>query len=164
MPAESAIRVSPVTPALREALLRLHVKPEQADFVSPVAVTLPDAERSHGSTPMAILHGDTPIGYYRIEHDARSITTLVSEGDAVGLRSFQIGAEWQGRHLGTAALDALLTDLAVRHSYACRVMLTVNCRNHAALALYHHAGFVDGDALYHGGRSGPQLLLWRDLP
>jgi RimJ/RimL family protein N-acetyltransferase len=164
MHAATAIRVAPITPDLREAMLRLRVRPEQDDFVSPVAVTLPDAEQCDGSTPMAILLGDTPVGYYRIEHSARSIVAHTVEADTLGLRSFQIDARWQGRHLGTDALTVLLADLAARHPKARRILLTVNCRNAAALALYRGAGFEDSDELYHGGRSGPQHLLWRDLP
>ena len=44
------------------------------------------------------------------------------------------------------------------------IVLTVNCNNAAALALYLRAGFRDSGTLYHGGRSGPQHLLWCHLP
>ncbi|MEW9571502.1 GNAT family N-acetyltransferase [Rhodanobacter sp. Si-c] len=158
------LRVCPVTPALREAVLHLHVGPEQEGFVSPPARTLPDAEQCPGSEPMAILLGDTPIGYYRIEHSARSLTGRDDDADALGLRSFQLDAAWQGRGLGVIAMDALLADLAQRHPQARRIVLTVNCDNTAALTLYLRAGFVDSGTLYHGGRSGPQHLLWRALP
>jgi RimJ/RimL family protein N-acetyltransferase len=164
MPTPPAIRVCPVTHALREAALRVRVSPAQDDFVSPPAITLPDAERCPGSTPMAILLGDTVVGYYRIEQSARTLTGHDSESDALGLRSFQIDAAWQGRGLGARALDALLDDLARRHPQARRLVLTVDRSNAAALALYRRAGFVDDGRLYHGGRSGPQLLLWRSLP
>ena len=107
MSAPPAIRVCPVTPALREAVLRLHVRPEQDCFVSPPARTLPDAEQCPGSEPMVILLGDTPIGYYRIERSARSLTGHDDDADALGLRSFQLDAAWQGRGLGMLALDAL---------------------------------------------------------
>ena len=164
MSAPPAIRVCPVTPALREAVLRLHVRPEQDCFVSPPARTLPDAEQCPGSEPMVILLGDTPIGYYRIERSARSLTGHDDDADALGLRSFQLDAAWQGRGLGMLALDALLADLAQRHPQAHRLVLTVNCDNSAALALYRRVGFADSGTLYHGGRSGPQHLLWRILP
>ncbi|HEX7731437.1 MAG TPA: GNAT family N-acetyltransferase [Rhodanobacter sp.] len=164
MPAPPAIRVCPVTPALRDAVLGLRVRPEQDGFVSPPARTLPDAEQCPDSEPMAILLGDTAIGYYRIERSARSLTGRDADADALGLRSFQLGAAWQGRGLGALAMDALLADLALRHPQARRMLLTVSCANAAALALYLRAGFVDGNTLYHGGRSGPQHVLWRALP
>ena len=164
MPAPPAIRVCPVTPALRDAVLGLRARPEQDGFVSPPARTLPDAEQCPGSEPMAILLGEAVVGYYRIEHSARSLTGRGDEANALGLRSFQLGAAWQGRGLGALAMDALLADLALRHPQARRMLLTVSCANAAALALYLRAGFVDGNTLYHGGRSGPQHVLWRALP
>jgi RimJ/RimL family protein N-acetyltransferase len=164
MTALPAIRVCPITPALREAVLRLHVRPEQEGFVSPPACTLPDAEQCHGSEPMAILIGDTVIGYYRIERSAHSLTGRDTDADALGLRSFQLDAAWQGRGLGAITMGALLADLTRRRPQARRIVLTVNCANTAALALYRRAGFADGGTLYHGGRSGPQHLLWRALP
>lgn len=163
MPTPSVIRVCPVTPALREAVLDLHVKPSQGDFVSPPAITLPDAERCPGSTPMAILQDDTVVGYYRIESSARTLTGNDSENDALGLRSFQIDASRQGQGLGTRALVALLDDLDHRHPDASRLVLTVDRSNVTAVTLYLHAGFIDSGGLYHGGRAGPQLLLWRSL-
>lgn len=158
-----AIRVCPVTSALREAVLAVRVKPAQEDFVSPPVITLPDAERCPGSTPMAILLGDTVVGYYRIENSARALTGNDSENDALGLRSFQIDAARQGQGLGARALATLLNDLDHRHPDAARLVLTVDRRNTNAVTLYLRAGFVDSGRLYHGGRAGPQLLLWRML-
>ncbi|MBD8882297.1 MULTISPECIES: GNAT family N-acetyltransferase [Rhodanobacter] len=164
MPASPTLHVRPVAAELREAVLRLHVRPDQDGFVSPPARTLADAERCPGSQPMAILLDDMVVGYYRIERSARSLAGYDAEAEALGLRSFQLDAAWQGRGLGARALDALLTDLAQRHPQARRIVLTVNCNNTAALALYRRAGFADSGTLYHGGRSGPQHLLWRHLP
>lgn len=164
MSAPPAIRVVPVTPALRDAVLRLRVRPEQDAFVSPPAITLPDAEQCSGSTPMAILLDDTPVGYYRIEHSARSVTGRDEDASALGLRSFQLDGAWQGRGFGKRALAAACADLAMRFPRARRLLLTVNCDNAAALALYLRHGFEDSGELYHGGRSGPQHLLSRPLP
>lgn len=159
-----AIRVAPVTPGLRPAVLALRVHPDQYAFVSPIEASLADAELSHGSTPMAILHGDTAVGYYRIEHHASTIAERDYAMPAVGLRSFFIGTDWQGRGFGAQAIAALIGDLAERHPEARLLVLTVNCRNLPALALYRRAGFEDSGALYHGGRSGPQHLMWLRLP
>ena len=164
MPAPPAIRVCPVTPALREAVLHLQVRPEQDGFVSPPARTLPDAELCPDSEPMAILLGEVPVGYYRIERNARSLTGRDEDADALGLRSFQLDAAWQGRGLGAIAMAALLADLVQRHPQARRLVLTVNRDNAAALALYRRAGFADSGTLYHGGRSGPQHVLRLTLP
>lgn len=113
---------------------------------------------------MAILHGDTPVGYYRIEPNARSVARYDFAVPALGLRAFFIDTDWQGRGFGTLALAALIIDLAERHPRACLLVLTVNRNNHATRRLYLRAGFHDGNELYHGGRSGPQHLLLRVLP
>ena len=159
-----AIRVAPVTPGLRSAVLALRVHPEQYAFVSPIEASLAHAELSHDSTPMAILYADTPVGYYRIEHHASTIAERDYAVPALGLRSFFIGADWQGRGFGSGAVTALVADLQKRHPDARLLVLTVNCRNLPALALYRRAGFEDSRALYHGGRSGPQHLMWLRLP
>ena len=159
-----AIRVAPVTSALRPGLLQLRVTPPQRNFVSDIAPSLIDAENCPGSTPMAILRNDAPVGYYRIEASASSVVGRDFDRPALGLRSFFIDSQWQGQGLASQALSAVITDLATRHPDARLLVLLVNCRNLAALRVYLRAGFVDTGELYHGGRSGAQHLLWRALP
>jgi GNAT superfamily N-acetyltransferase len=164
VPERPAIRVTPIDLELRPALLRLHVLLTQLDDVGAIGNLLADAALCPGSEPMAILHGDTPVGYYCIEANTRSVARRDFAVPALGLRAFFIGADWQGHGFGTLALAALITDLAERHPPARLLVLTVNCNNHAALRLYLRAGFHDSGELYHGGRSGPQHLLLRALP
>ncbi|HTV85076.1 MAG TPA: GNAT family N-acetyltransferase [Dyella sp.] len=164
MPDRAAIRVVPVSPPWRDALLSLRVTAPQRDFVSDIEPSLIDAERCQGSTPMAILRGEVPVGYYRIEAQARSLADCDFDRPAVGLRSFFIDYRWQGQGLATQALQALIGDLAGRHPEAQLLVLLTHGRNLPALRLYLRAGFVDTGQLYHGGRSGPQHLLWRALP
>ena len=161
---DSSIRVVPVDAALRPALLGLGVQPAQGDWVRVIADLLADVALCPGSEPMAILRGDTPVGYYRIEPNARSVAGHDFAVPALGLRAFFIDASWQGRGLGTRALAALIADVTERHPQAQLLVLTVNCDNHAALQLYLRADFTDSGELYHGGRSGPQHLLLRVLP
>ena len=164
MPERPAIRVVPVDLELRPALLRLRVLPTQLDYVGAIDSLLADATLCPGSEPMAILHGDTPVGYYRIEANARSVAGHDFKVPAGGLRTFLIDADWQGRGIATVALTALVVDLVMRHPVARLLVLTVNRNNHAALQLYRRAGFHDSGELYHGGRSGRQHLLLRALP
>lgn len=159
-----AIRVIPATSEWRSALLSLRVTASQRDFVGDIAPSLSDADNCPGSTPMAILRNDEPVGYYRIEMNAGSVIARDFDRPALGLRSFFIDHRWQGRGLALQALTALIDDLAVRHPEARLLVLLVNCRNLGALRLYLRARFVDTGELYHGGRSGPQHLLWRALP
>jgi RimJ/RimL family protein N-acetyltransferase len=159
MSAHPDIRVAPVNAALRPALLQLAVHEAQQPFVSPIAVTLADAELCSGSEGMAIVCDGAPIGFYRIETQPGCIADRDFPRPTLGLRSFFIDARWQGRGLGTLALVALVDDLARRHPDAQDLVLTVNTRNTAGIALYRRAGFVDSGELYHGGRSGPQHLM-----
>ena len=164
MPDRPDIRVLPVDASLHAALLALAVHEAQYDFVGRIAASLADARMCEGSEPMAILHGDEPIGFYRLEHRPRSIADLSFEQPTVGLRSFFIDARWQGQGLGTRALAAAKADLARRHPQVRNMVLTVNLRNTAALALYRRAGFRQVGGLYHGGRSGPQYVMLCALP
>lgn len=164
MPEHPTIRVVPVDLALRPALLRLRVLPAQLDYVGAIDSLLADVALCPGSEPMAIMHGDTPVGYYRIETNARSVATRDFAVPTLGLRAFFIDTDWQRRGFGTLAVAALITDLAERHPQARLLVLTVNRNNHAALRLYQRAAFHDSGELYHGGRSGPQHLLLRVLP
>lgn len=159
-----AIHVVPVDAALQPALLYLRVTPQQRGYVGAIADLLADAAACADSEPMAILHGDTPVGYYRIEPNARSVAGRDFPLPSLGLRAFFIDAGRQGRGFGSQALQAMFVDLARRHPAARQLVLTVNCRNLAALRLYLGHGFVDSGELYHGGRSGPQHLLMRALP
>jgi GNAT superfamily N-acetyltransferase len=161
---EPDIRVTPVVASLRQAVLRLRVHEAQRDFVGSIADLLADAESCDGSEPMAILCGDRPIGYYRIETQARCLVGRDFDRPTLGLRAFFIDHRWQGRGFGALALAAIFGDLATRHPTARDLALTVNSRNTVGLALYRRAGFVDTGELYHGGRSGLQHLLVHALP
>ena len=163
MSSSPAIRVVLVEPPLHAELLKLRVRPDQDDFVSPVAVTLADSLVCEGSEPMAILLEDQPIGFYRLEESVRSIAGHDMDWPALGLRSFFIDRDWQGRGWGSAVMAAVIDDVETRHPAIEALILTVNCRNAAALALYLRAGFVDTGELHLGGRSGPQHLLVRKL-
>src|ERR1700761_8811688 len=110
-----AIRVALAQAPLHAQLLQLRVRPDQDDFVSPVAVTLADALMCEGSEPMAILLGDRPIGFYRLEESVRSIAGHDVDWPALGLRSFFIDQDWQGRGLGSAVMAAVIDDVKARH-------------------------------------------------
>ena len=160
----AALRVAPVDARLRSALLRLRVQPEQRDHVGRIGDLLADAEHCPRSEPMAILRDNAPVGYYRIDPNARSVAGHDFDAPALGLRGFFIDADWQGLGWGGVALAALLADLSERHRHARLLVLGVACSNLAAMRLYRRAGFDDGGALYHGGRCGAQRLLLRALP
>ncbi len=163
-PSPGDVRVAPLDVRMHPQLLRLRVHPAQLDYVGAITDLLADVVQCPASEPMAILCGDTPVGYYRIEPDARSVAGRDLHAPALGLRSFFIDADWQGRGLARQALASMYVDLAQRHPRAQLLALTVNCGNTAAVRLYLRNGFIDSGELYHGGLAGPQHLLWRPLP
>jgi RimJ/RimL family protein N-acetyltransferase len=125
---------------------------------------LADVAVCSGSEAMSILHDDTVIGCYRLDASARSVSGRDFDRPALGLRSFFIDSQWQGRGFGRAALDALIADAMRRHHHARMLVLTVHTSNTIALKLYRRAGFIENGELYHGGHGGPQHLLLRSLP
>lgn len=149
----------PVDDATRTPLLSLGVTPDQRRFVGRIADLLADAESRRDCEPMAILRERCPIGFYTLEHNPRVIAGRDFAEPAFGLRGFFIDRCWQGRRLGTPAMHALLADIRARHPGTRLLVLTVNAANPAALALYERVAFEDTGERYHGGRSGPQLLL-----
>ena len=158
-----AIHVVPAAACDRAALLQLGVHPAQRCYVGLIDDLLADELRCPDSEAMAIIHGDTPVGYYRIEHRVRVVTGHDLDQPSLGLRAFFIDWRWQRRGFGALAMQALLADLTTRYPWAAQVALTVNCSNREALALYRRAGFVGMEELYHGGRAGPLWLLTRPL-
>jgi RimJ/RimL family protein N-acetyltransferase len=160
---DAAVHLLPVAQCEREALLRLAVHPSQRDYVGTIADLLADAAHCGDGDALAIVHGDRPVGYCRLDAHARSVAGRDFDEPARGLRGFFIDTGWQGRGLGLRALRALYAHLAAHDPHTRLLVLTVNCRNHAALALYRRAGFTESGELYHGGRAGPQHLMLRHL-
>jgi GNAT superfamily N-acetyltransferase len=164
MPDCSPIRFEPVGPANRAAVLELRVAPAQAAYVGAIADLLADAEACAGCLPLAILEQHRPVGFVRIEADARSVAGHDLDLPSLGLRAFFIDTRHQHRGLGTRALHALLEALAPHHPQARGIALAVDAGNAAALALYRRAGFVPVRGSYHGASSHPLRLFWRALP
>lgn len=157
------IVVEAVDASNRHAVLQLDVSPQQRSYVGAIVDLLVGAEHCGDGDTLTFRHGPDYVGYCRLDAHARSVAGRDFELPARGLRGFFIDARWQGRGLGSQALQALLAWLPV-HDRATRLLvLTVNCGNEAALALYRRAGFQDSGELYHGGRAGPQHLLLRYL-
>ena len=161
--------------ALFEAALRLRTSPEQARFAKLPAESFPLALADPARTPFAVVEQDDGAG--RVvgagvldtaapASDAELAGLLTAAGHdplrAVLLRSFVIGADHQGRGLGTAAARAargLAAQVALRLAGAAGVVvLTVNEHNPAGRRAYERAGFTDVGR-YLGGDAGPQRAM-----
>lgn len=156
------VGVVPVDATLAPTVRRLRVTAAQRPFVGDAGFNLDDALRDPLSDAMAILAGGQVIGFYRLDRAPNAVTGRALAQPHLGLRAFLVDHRQQGRGLGTLAVRACCDDAARRHPRHRLLALTVNCRNHAAIATYRRAGFEDSGELFHGGDAGPQhLLLYR---
>ncbi len=153
----------PVTPEIAMAVRALRVQPEHQPYVGDVVFNLDDALRDPRSDAMAIALGDTAIGFYRLDYAPTVIARRPIDRASVGLRAFFIDANWQGRGLGTRAVNACCADLQRRHPDRRLLALNVNCSNVGAIRTYRNAGFIDTGELYAGGSAGPLHLMVRAL-
>jgi GNAT superfamily N-acetyltransferase len=145
---------------LRERVLALRPRPDQEGYAGVPTRTLVDAEAT-GALSVAVLEDGEPVGFFVL--DVRGVPGGERHRGAVGLRAFFVDARHQQRGIGTAALEALPSLVAVRFPTARAVVLTVNVSNPSALRTYLRTGFHDTGVLYHGGRLGPQRVLLLDL-
>ncbi len=152
---ENEISLAQVDDGLRPAVMALAPRPEQVPFSGVAAQTLPDAERTPGRHPVAVLEGGAPVGFLILDSKPGAPGRA---GDLL-LRAFFVDAGVQGRGIGTAALLALPGYARAHDPAAERILLTVNIVNPSAQAVYERAGFVDTGELYHGGTLGPQRVL-----
>ncbi len=163
MPTPATIHVQPITPALAAAVDALQVAPGQRPYVGDTAFNRAQAQDDPLSEAMAILSGEEVIGFYRLDFAPNAVAGRGFGVPSVGLRAFMLDQARQGRGDGTRAMRALCADLRDRHPRRRLLVLTVNCRNRAALAAYRKTGCVDTGELYAGGRAGPQHLMMRGL-
>lgn len=157
--ADAPVRVAAVDAALAPAVRALRVAAEQSPFVGDTGANLDQALADPASEAMAILAGERVVGFYRLDFAAAAIAGRVFAEPSVGLRSYLIDRDAQGRGYGRAAIAACCDDLRRRHPQRRLLALTVNLRNAAAIAAYRKAGFADTGELYLGGDAGPQHLM-----
>jgi RimJ/RimL family protein N-acetyltransferase len=155
------VRLAPVSPELRDRLLKLAPRPDQERFAGRLTETLPAAEADPEREPVAILEDGEPVGFF-VLHRGPAAGVLAPERRDVLLRAFLVDAAVQGRGIATRALAALPDFVAEHVPGVRRIVLSVNTRNPVAIRAYQRAGFADSGELYHGGASGPQHVfeLW----
>ncbi len=145
------------------AVQQLHVHEAQIRFVGRVPELLADASpTSHFHVVVAHANEETLVGFFNIDtaYANRYDFALPNE---LGLRSFLIGAEHQGRGYGKATSAELKPFLQRHYPNRDSLCLTVNCQNPAAYHAYLTGGFDDTGELYHGGSAGPQHIMRMSL-
>ncbi|WP_115045203.1 GNAT family N-acetyltransferase [Xanthomonas arboricola] len=148
--------IVPLTKDLSGGVATLDVEDNQRDFIGAFESTLADV--SERATGHVILNEGAPAGFFIIDFDYPTRYAFAAAG-SVGLRSFFIASNYQGKGLARRALQNLSTYLQAQRVKASSVFLTVNCRNTAAASLYRKCGFVDNGELYLDGSRGPQHIM-----
>ncbi|MCG7537036.1 GNAT family N-acetyltransferase [Pseudoalteromonas sp. OOF1S-7] len=106
---------------------------------------------------------DTVVGYFKLDL-AYAKKYEYCPPDALGLRAFVIGKQYQGKGLGTAAVQTLMAYLGVHYTSYKWLYLGVNCQNVGAYTCYVKAGLAVCEELYLGGPAGPQYIMYGKLP
>ncbi|WP_406609025.1 GNAT family N-acetyltransferase [Agarivorans sp. JK6] len=141
-------------------VLALQVAPEQQNYVKNIADILQLLSEQQSAHLMMV--DKQLVGFFVIDQHYPYHRNLPLN-KAVLLRSFFVDHRHQGKGYGYQA-GLLLKDYVSRlHSGFEFLCLTVNCRNHAAQALYKKCGFKDSDVLYRGGPAGPQHIYTMKL-
>src|SRR3546814_6379971 len=130
--AKPDLPVAPVTPERIDAVRALRVAPEQQPFVGDTGFNLDDALRDENSEAMAILVGATPVGFYRLDFRPTIVARRSIGETSVGLRAFFLDVDWQGRGLGTRAVQACCEDVHARHPDRRLLALNVRSEEHTS--------------------------------
>ncbi len=152
------MRLSEVTPELRDRVIALEPHPEQIRYSGRARDTLGLTRGLQVRRAVTALDDDgEPFAFMILDTGASMIA--VHRPGTVGVRAFYVAAERQGRGLGTEVLRALPTYVREHYPDADRIALTVNHQNDVARRAYLRAGFRDTGQRYTAGPLGPQHVL-----
>jgi len=151
------MRLTEVTDDLRERVRRLAPHPEQQRFSGRAADTLALAGNARRRAVVALDDEGEPVAFMIL--DTGPSMVAVHQPGTVGVRGFYVGADHQGRGIGTAVLRALPAYVREHYPDADRIALTVNVVNEPAQRAYFRAGFVDTGERYSAVPNAPQLVL-----
>jgi RimJ/RimL family protein N-acetyltransferase len=143
---------------LRAVLAGQTLRPEQHEFATIAAETLPLSDQDHDWLPVAVVAGGVPVGMFVL--DLRGYMRALDDNPATVLfRAFYIAPEHQGKGYATAAVSATGAYVRQRLPGVTRVVLGANHRNPVAVAAYLRGGFVMTGQDYLGGLIGPQHVM-----
>ncbi|WP_420038276.1 GNAT family N-acetyltransferase [Sulfidibacter corallicola] len=140
----------PVREAWWSRLTKLEVHDHQARFAMSVPEILRDAYWNRGGGRWDIY----AIFYHRRLAGMFTCSRYDAHPDAVIFGSFLIDRSFQGRGIGTATLETLLSWIPRRYPHRQRILLNVDPRNHRAVRLYRRVGFS------FCGKTGPIHRLY----
>ncbi|SEA85621.1 GNAT family N-acetyltransferase [Alkalimonas amylolytica] len=154
------VLLQPCSTPIPPELWQLKVAPDQQDFVLPISCII--AEQQPNEHFQLVHHQQQLAGFFLLD-TGYSQQHAFAEPSDLGLRSFFIDQQAQGRGIASAVLRQLPAYCRQQFPGFKRLVLTVNCRNQSAARLYQKHGFADSGQLYLGGSAGPQHILWQSL-
>lgn len=119
--------------------IRLQTAEDQQLFVANNANTIAWAYVDQNFTPFAICDGETVVGLLAIEDVPDN-----EPDDRYWVPRFMIGAEYQGKGYGRAAMGAAIAMLAAKPGCE-RIRLSVWPENRGAMEFYRKIGFIQTD-------------------
>ncbi len=143
-----------------KAVSALRVDDSQVKFVGEIKDLL--AARTENFHYHVIFDDAQVIGFFNIDI-AYPDQYEFAKSSELGLRSFFIDQNQQGKGFGQLAVFALGPYLSQYYSQYSAIVLTVNCKNPAAYQCYKKARFMDTEQLYHGGAAGPQHIMRMEI-
>ncbi|MEE1675565.1 GNAT family N-acetyltransferase [Agarivorans aestuarii] len=155
-----AMNLQPFAEHYFEQVLALQVAPEQQNYVKSIADILQQLSEQQSAHLMMV--DKLLVGFFVIDQHYPYKQDLALN-KAVLLRSFFVDQRHQGNGYGYQAGMLLKDYVSQLISDSDLLGLTVNCRNHAAQALYKKCGFIDSGVLYRGGPAGPQHIYLMKL-
>ena len=136
------IRLTPVNEQNFRSVIKLTLSEEQTHFVASNVMSLAQAWLYYDEArPYAVLNDDTVVGFLMLDWDEAERT--------VGIWRFMIGAEYQKRGYGRAALEAAIALIRAENKFDL-IHLDYVADNTVARALYYSLGFRENGDVEDG--------------
>jgi diamine N-acetyltransferase len=150
------IEFRPVSKENWRDCIRLKVKDEQIGFVAPNDYSLLQAyyEPENRSHPFGIYDGETMVGFIMTSEPDEIVVK-----EAVYIHRFMIGADFQGKGYGKAALTTFIERVRQEGRHK-RIYLSYEPENKVGAQLYASVGFKElGISEEWGNEMGAELSL-----
>ena len=139
-----------------ERVNSLQLTDENVKFAGTVRQFLLDG---NSTTHLHVIKSNNDIvGFFKLDINYAASYEFCPE-NSIGLRSFVLDKNQQGKGLGTAAVKAIYPYLKVNYPMYQWIYLTVNCKNITAFTCYQKGGFEYINEKYLGGAAGPQFIM-----
>ena len=123
--------------------VRLKVADDQQKFVASNAVSLAQSKYEPESVPLAVCDGDTIVGFVMYHPEDYGLSKIWF------IERLMVGAQYQGKGYGRAAMEALIARLKGIPGYAA-ILISFVPDNVAAEKLYSSLGFMDTGEIEEG--------------